>query len=71
VPFLLTAFLVGILTPLTSLSGLLMMAGGGRALLRQPAVLSRHGALGGILLGWLLWLPLSMFWSLSPGVALT
>ncbi len=70
-PFLITAFLVGILTPLTSLSGLLMMAGGGRALLRHPAVPARSGALGMILLGWLFWLPLSMFWSLSPGVALT
>lgn len=70
-PFLLTAFLVGILTPLTSLSGLLMIAGGGRALRRSPSVLVRSGTLGMILLGWLLWLPLSMFWSLSPGVALT
>lgn len=67
--FLMTALIAGLITPLTSLAGLLLLAGAAAVLARNRAAWGGAGG-GIILLGWLFWLPLSMTWSLSPGVAL-
>lgn len=69
--FLLPALLAGMITPLTALSGLLGVVGAGLALARNQPAFERPGVLGTILLGWLFWLPFSVFWSLSPGTSLT
>lgn len=68
---LLSALLASLITPLTALSGLLTLAGASLALIRTHALSARPGAMSFIMLGWLFWIPLSLFWSLSPGTALT
>jgi O-antigen ligase len=68
--FSISALVAALDSPFSALTGLLLLLIAWWRLANSQSRPMARDALTFILLGWLFWLPLSMIWSLSPGVAL-